>query len=141
MSPKDCEYYESCGAPLCPFSDSENSAVYWFPDEEICKRKKGSPKWVAQQKKIAEKCDPENYWHYFNTKMLMVNFRVTSKVKGLDPNIIDEGPQLKRWLKQNKGTKKRKISKELREKKRESIAMARQSKKHLELKPSLECVP
>ena len=119
---KYCKYYDGCSAPLCPMlSEKENMKYIWYPDEEICSSKKNIPDWVKQQRKVAKKANSVNYWHYFTIDMLKVRFRVTNSVKGIDPN-IGESPQLKQWLKRNKGIKKRKISDELREQKRQLIA-------------------
>jgi len=109
-------------------SEEDNKKCLWYPDEEICKNKKNMPDWVKQQRKIAKKVNPDNYWHYFTIDMLKVRFRVTTAVKGIDPN-IGESLQLKQWFKRNKGIKKRMISDELREQKKELLAKAREIKK------------
>ena len=104
----ECRYYQNCSALLCPvLSDEENTNFIWYPDEEICRRRKGLPDWVRQQRKIAKKAKPESFWHYFTLEMLKVRFRVTSSVKGLDPNNLNEEAQLRAWRKRNKGSKKR----------------------------------
>jgi len=133
-----CKYYDGCSAPLCPMlSEEENQKYIWYPDEEICTSKKNIPDWVKQQRKIAKKANSENCCHYFTLDMLNVGFRVTDSVKGLNPN-IGESLQLERWFKKNKGTKRRKISDELREQKRQLIAKAREIKKQQQLKLPLE---
>jgi hypothetical protein len=104
----NCRYYENCSAPMCPvLSDEQNINYCWYPDEEICRKRKGLPDWVRQQRKIAKKAKPENYWHYFKLEMLKVRFRVTASVKGLDPDNLNEEAQLRAWRKRNKGSKKR----------------------------------
>jgi len=118
-------------------SDEENKNYDWFPDEEICRKKKGIPDWVKQQRKVAKKAEPDNFWHYFTLDMLKVRFRVTKKVKGIDPN-IDQAPQLKKWFKRYKGITKRKISDKLRKVKRKAIAIAQEEKKKLQMNPALE---
>ena len=108
----NCKYYDGCNAQLCPMLSDENNKNYtWYPDEDICTRKKNLPDWVKQQRKVAKKANPDNFWFYFTMDMLKVRFRVTNSVKGIDPN-KKESPQLKQWFKRNKGTKKRKISNE-----------------------------
>jgi hypothetical protein len=127
----DCRYYQSCSAPLCPvLLDEQNSNYIWYPEEEICRRRKGIPDWIKQQRKVAKKAKPENCWHYFTLDMLKVRFRVTSSVKGLDPNMAleKEGQQLKAWHKKNKGTKKRKLSEEQLKKNRLIVVKAREAK-------------
>ena len=103
-----CKYYDGCSAPLCPMlSEEENNKYIWYPDEEICTRRKKLPDWVKQQRKVAKKVSSDNCWFYFTMDMLKVRFRVTKNVKGLDPD-KKESPQLKQWFKRNKGIKKRK---------------------------------
>jgi hypothetical protein len=78
MKNKNCKFYGSCSAPLCPMlSDEQNTNCIWYPDEDICRKRKGLPDWVKQQRKIAKKAKPENFWHYFTLDMLKVRFRVT----------------------------------------------------------------
>jgi hypothetical protein len=128
----NCKFYEGCSAPLCPvLSDEQNSKYIWYPDEEICRKRKGLPDWVKQQRKIAKKAKPEYFGYYFTLGMLKVRFRVTSSAKGLDPNmdLEKEGLQLKAWHKKYKGTKKRKITEAQRAQKRKFLEKARQVKK------------
>jgi hypothetical protein len=131
MTYKNCKFYESCSAPLCPMSlDKQNTNCIWYPDEEICRKIKGLPSWVRQQRKIAKKAKPENCWRYFTIDMLKVRFRVTSSVKGLDPSVDleKEGLQLKTWRNKHKGTSKIKLSEEQLNKKRSAAAEARMAK-------------
>jgi hypothetical protein len=128
----NCKFYEGCSAQICPIlSDEQNSNYIWYPDEEICRKRKGLPDWVKQQRKIAKKAKPDNCWHYFTLDMLKVRFRVTSCAEGLDPNmdLEKEGQQLKAWHKKYKGTKKRKLTETQRMQKRRILAEARQAKK------------
>ena len=127
-----CKYYDGCSAPLCPMlSEEENKNFIWYPDEEICTRKSNLPEWVKQQRKVAKKANPGNFWFYFTLDMLKIRFRVTKSVKGIDPN-KEDSPQLKQWFKRNKGIKKRKISKTQKKQKREQLAKARENKKKRE---------
>jgi len=124
----DCKFYEGCSAQLCPmFSDQDNKKYIWYPDEEICKRKKDIPDWIRQQRKVAKKAKSDNYWFYFTIGMLKVNFRVTNSVKGLDPD-KEESNQLKQWFKRNKGVKKRTISEKQRRQKIIDLKKAREKK-------------
>jgi hypothetical protein len=125
----ECRYYESCSAPMCPIlSDEQNINYCWYPDEDICRRRKGLPDWVRQQRKIAKKAKPENYRYYFTLDMLKVRFRVTSSVKGLDPDNLNEEAQLRAWRKRNKGSKKKKITEKQREQKRRNLMEAIKTK-------------
>ena len=49
--PQDCKNWATCKAPLCPLDD-KNDKVIWYPEDDICRRR-GMPKWVSTQKKIA----------------------------------------------------------------------------------------
>jgi hypothetical protein len=125
----DCRYYEGCSAQMCPIlSDEQSSNCIWYPDEEICRRRKGMPDWVRQQRKIAKKAKPDNYRYYLTLEMLKVRFRVTSSVKGLDPDNLNEEAQLRAWRKRNKGSKKKKITEKQREQKRRNLMEAIKTK-------------
>ncbi len=108
MKNKNCKFYGSCSAQMCPvLSDEQNTNYIWYPDEDICRKRKGLPDWVRQQRKIAKKAKPDNYRYYLTLEMLKLRFRVTSSVKGLDPDNLNEEAQLRAWRKRNKGSKKR----------------------------------
>jgi hypothetical protein len=127
----NCKFYENCSAPICPIlSDEQNTNFIWYPDEEICRKRKGLPDWVRQQRKIAKKAKPENCWRYFTLNMLKVRFRVTESVKGLDPNmdLEMEGLQLKAWHKKYRGTKKRKTTDAQKARKERILMEMRQTK-------------
>jgi len=128
-SRSNCRHYGKCSAPLCPLlSEEENKKGLWYPEEEICRRRKYLPEWVRQQRKIAAKAAEENYGFYYTLEMLMVPFRVTKSVKGLDPNRLDEKKQLAVWFKRYRGVRKRKLSAKQRDQKRRLIAHARKVK-------------
>ena len=125
----ECRYYESCSAPMCPIlSDEQNINYCWYPDEDICRKRKGLPDWVRQQRKISKKAKPDNYRYYLTLDMLKVRFRVTSSVKGLDPDNLNEEAQLRAWRKRNKGSKKKKITEKQREQKRRNLMEAIKTK-------------
>jgi hypothetical protein len=118
MTSKECNYFEGCSAPICPMEPDETNGHYpWYPDEEICRKRKDVPVWIKQQRKIAKKAKPDNHGFYFLLDMLRIPFRVTSSVKGLNPDqyLKDEPRQLKAWLKTHKGAKKRKPSGKLKD--------------------------
>ena len=126
-----CRYFEECSAPLCPFlSDQMNEEGIWYPYEEICRRAKGVPKWIKQQRKIANKAKPENHKYYYTLDMLKVPFRVTEAVKGIDPDKPNQERKLQVWHKRYKGSKSRKLSDEAREKRRKIIEHARKFKQN-----------
>jgi hypothetical protein len=99
----------------------------WYPDEEICKRRRNIPDWIRQQRKVAKKANDANIVTYFTIAMLKVPFRVTKKVSGLDPNKPEQA-QLRRWRKEYKGVCKRQTSEALREKKRKMASVARKAR-------------
>jgi hypothetical protein len=89
-------------------SEQENEKGLWYPDEEICRKRKNIPEWVKKQRKIAKKVKPESHAFYFTLEMLKVPFRVTGNTKGLDPD-KEEPPQLRRWLKRYSQSEKKKL--------------------------------
>lgn len=125
-SRSQCKFFDGCSAQLCPkLSDEENSKCIWYPDEDICRLRKGIPDWVKQQKKVAKKCLPENVHYYFTLAMLKVPFRATKAIKGLDPDNLKEKQQLTKWFKTHKKGKKKRLTAEQIERKRENCAKAR----------------
>ena len=123
---KKCRYFDGCEAQFCPMEpNTETSKHIWYPDEGICKKRKDVPDWIRQQRKVKQKCKTENDLFYFTLEMLKIPFRVTSSVKGLDPN-KEEGPQLRTWRKRNKGVRQRKVSTAVR--KQRSLSMKRLKK-------------
>lgn len=119
MTNKNCKHFDGCSARLFPMlSAKENKRL-----------KKSLPQWVKQQKKVAQKAQKETFWFYFTVEMLKISFRVTAKVRGLNPN-EEEPLQLKAWFARNKGTKRRKLSNKIRLKRKQNMAKtsnARQS--------------
>ena len=95
---------------------------------------------MKQQRKITKKAKPENFGYYFTLDMLKVPFRVTINIKGLNPDILDEEGQLKAWRKKHKGDRKRKISNELKEKKKQALALARKAREQTVIGPIMEQV-
>lgn len=96
MLRKDCTYDE-CSAPICPLDEGSMKNCIWYPDEEICK-KQPAPLWVKNQKKIAKRIDKNFDAGYFAHAMLDQKFKITSAIKGLDPD-RDESEQMQRWFK------------------------------------------
>jgi len=96
MNAKDCEFYDTCSAQLCPLDLESLKHCSWFPDEEICKlQKAGKLLFIKQQKKLKKKCKyPDTYFLY---EMLSKKRRF-GNTRGLDPD-KREAPQLRKWLK------------------------------------------
>ena len=123
MTAHDCKSWEGCNVPICPRDPEEIiSRVIWYPDEDICRIRKNVPKWIKQQRKIANKAKTENHWYYFTLDMLKIPFRTTNSCKGLDPN-KDEKIQMAAWQKTHKGIQPRKIT----EKQKQALAEGRAS--------------
>lgn len=120
---EECKHRDECGAPLCRI----HGGTEWYPEEEICRRVWGAPDWVKQQRKIAKKVKGISIY-YFTQEMLEVPFRVTSAVKGINPDKPEE-PQLAAWFKRNKGRQKQvKLTKEDLETKLVNLEKARQKR-------------
>lgn len=83
MEKSECKYFEECSAPLCPEDGSSLENGCWFPDEEIC-RKGSPPEFVRRQKRIAKKLDFDA--GCFTKKMLEQKCKITSALKGIDPD-------------------------------------------------------
>ena len=82
---KDCRYFESCDAPLCPL-DPDIDKRTWFADEPICKcRKFAKLLWRKNQRKIAKVADFET--GYFTKKILNKRMTVRKGIKGLNPDL------------------------------------------------------
>ena len=84
MPCKECRYFNNCAATLCPLDKNIETRI-WFPDEEICKnREYANFPFVKTQKKIAKRT--RNREHFYTFEMLNRNMRVTSAIKGIDPD-------------------------------------------------------
>lgn len=128
---QNCRYYNGCNAPLCPMATPQEQIFgVWYPDEDICRRRKEVPQWVKQQRKVAKRLNDENVKTYFSLDMLKVPFRVTKKVIGIDPD-KNESRQKTAWFKRYKGTGKRSVSKSVRGQRKEAPAHAREVKASL----------
>ncbi|KAA0259369.1 hypothetical protein FHQ18_00390 [Deferribacter autotrophicus] len=101
---KECKYFESCNAPLCPLlSDDVNSLGLWYADEDICKLKIKQPYWVKKQQKIQHIHKHQKpVFGYFNFQMLNHSFRVQRGIIGLDPDKNTDS-ELQMWFKKYKG--------------------------------------
>lgn len=99
----DCIFHKHCEAPLCPMqSREENKKAYWFTYEPICMLKNDIPSWVKQQRKIAHQIKARNQDTVFELVMLEAPFRVTSNVKGIEPDEdICRNCQIIEWFLEN----------------------------------------
>jgi len=113
---KNCKYFNTCNAQLCPLDEESLENCIWYSNEDICKLQgAGKLLFIKQQKKLKRKCKYIDT--YFTYSMLNKNTRI-GNTKGLDPN-KPEGPQLKKWLKNHKEIKK--LNDEEKEKMRKSF--------------------
>ena len=110
INAEDCKKFESCSAPLCPWDASSLEHGLWYPDEDICNFQQANQlDWVRRQRKIAKKI--ENKLSFFTHKMLCQECRVTSAIKGLNPD-KDRDKQEEDWLIKHPALTKRIITPE-----------------------------
>jgi len=100
MTTPACIKHETCSAPLCPLDAPSLANCFWYPDEEVCS-KRGLPKWVLLQRKIARKCGVDA--GFFTHPMLRQGFVVKGGLMGLNPEgYADELPQKEAdWLRKH----------------------------------------
>ncbi|MBD3328466.1 helix-turn-helix domain-containing protein [Candidatus Peregrinibacteria bacterium] len=96
----NCAFFNECSAPLCPLDNRYLNNCYWFPDEEIC-RKKPAPQWVKRQRKIAKALNYSFEKGYFTLKMLQRKCKVTKNFRGLNPDKGELKLQEENWLKKH----------------------------------------
>lgn len=96
MSPKDCRYFDTCSAPLCPLH--ADGAGIWYPDEPICKAHKHhqGARWVANQRKIARKAKSTE--GYFTKAMLNRDMVIRKGIEGANPDAKDSEAEVHRWI-------------------------------------------
>ena len=94
MKKDKCRKWDVCSAPLCPLDKHKEDKI-WYPDEEIC-RVYTNPQFIKTQKKIAKKAKDKNTFYTYD--MLNRNIRVTSAIKGIDPD-KDFKSQMLKWNK------------------------------------------
>ncbi len=110
MQKWECRHFETCEAPLCPLDKVSLEQGIWYPDEGICKAKAyQSLEWIKNQKKIVKRTN--DYNTYYTVEMLDRHIKVTSAIKGLDPD-KDFKAELKKWLKAHPVLKLKKINEE-----------------------------
>lgn len=98
MNASDCPYFNDCSAPLCPLDEASLSACSWFPDEETCRRRDLSADWIARARKIARVVGSDPERGSFTLSMLSRNFRMTSALRGLDPDKPITPDRVEAWL-------------------------------------------
>jgi hypothetical protein len=83
---KNCKYFESCSAPMCPRNVGVAKTV-WFAGEAIC-RLHDVPEWVKQQRKIAKTGIDETVG-CFTLPMLERRCVIGKKISGIDPDVTE----------------------------------------------------
>ncbi|MBZ5672299.1 MAG: hypothetical protein LAO04_21580 [Acidobacteriia bacterium] len=132
MSCKDCPYFNTCSAPICPEDPESLTNCAWFPDEETCHRRdlKGRA-WITRQRKIARVLQGDSRSGSFTFDMLCRNFRISPGLRGLDPEAGPAHENEKAWFKGH--SEIRKPSEEIRQKMAD--LKARQKKNRLPVEP------
>jgi hypothetical protein len=92
---RDCRYFETCSAPLCPKDDGAGVCA-WFPDEDAC-RCSDAPEWVKRQRRISRKAAAG---FCFTVAMLAHDCRISKNLKGIDPDGSDHEREtaIQMWL-------------------------------------------
>jgi len=126
MSTPECSYFNECSAPLCPLDEASLANCAWFPDEETCRRRDLAVGWIARQRKIARVVGGDPSRGCFTLEMIARNFRVTSALRGLDPDKEITPDRVKAWLAAHSAVAP--YSEERKQKAREFAAMGRQKK-------------
>ncbi len=96
MTPKDCKYFDTCSASLCPLDN--NRGAIWYPDEPICKSHKHhqSARWVQNQRKVAKRAkDTETC---YNRDMLNRDIIIRTGIEGANPDAQDFEAEVKKWI-------------------------------------------
>lgn len=82
---KECPYFETCSAPLCPLDQESLEDCFWYPDEEICKSQKHNQhNWIRRQRKIIKGAKTQDT--YYTYKMLKRNCVIKTGIVGLSPD-------------------------------------------------------
>jgi hypothetical protein len=105
MTPEQCPYFESCGAPICPLDPNKESAV-WYPFEKICRNKEfKNLTFIINQKKIAKINKKHEVQGFFTYNMLNRTLKVRIGFSGLNVNKdIDKIAKNERlWIQRHKG--------------------------------------
>jgi len=102
-TPKDCRFFHSCSASLCPL-DPEVSKKVWLPEEndtyEICRTPEfAGLQFVKTQRKIANalRKRPGERDDYFTFEMLNRDITVRSKIRGAPSDPPDSTKNAMNW--------------------------------------------
>ncbi len=78
-TPRDCPFWNSCSAPVCPVDKAKENMI-WYSEEEICiNRSFSNLQFIITQKKIKKK-HPDGY---FTFKMLNRDI-IVKKINGVE---------------------------------------------------------
>ena len=94
---RECRYFETCSAPLCPLDPESLDHGLWYPDEQICKRD-NMPGWVKRQRKLKSRIKPGSY---FTVPMLSHRCSLRGGTVGLDPD-RERADQERDWFKKHR---------------------------------------
>ena len=84
MKAKECLYFDSCNAPICPLDENKEKAI-WYSDEAICKNRKFSNlDFIKTQKKISKLNKKYEVIGFFTFKMLNRSLIVKKGLEGLN---------------------------------------------------------
>lgn len=106
---KDCRYFDTCSAPLCPLDVESLECGLWYPEEDVC-RKSGID-WIRKQRRIKNKTNSPD--KYFTHKMLIHNCRISTC--GINP-ANDRHKEEKKWISDHP------VKKQISEKKRKELS-------------------
>ena len=119
MLKEDCKNFYKCNAPLCPLDETSIKHGVWYPNEEICKLSEYKElEWIKNQKKIQKKARDRDT--YYTVDMLDKHIRITSAMKGLNPD-NDYYVEFLKWIKAHPILEKREVSDEFKNRAREAL--------------------
>jgi hypothetical protein len=75
----------------------------WFPDEEMCHRREyRNIQWVSRQFRIAKATGLDSFRGCFTVAMLERNCRITTGIRGLDPDDGEINPErVEGWIRKH----------------------------------------
>ena len=89
-----CKHFETCSAPLRPCDPDSLRHAFWYPSEDICRRR--GPGWISAQRRI-KRVTSSLDTGYFRKDMLDKITRVKPGIKGIDPD-GNEQKQVDAWF-------------------------------------------
>jgi hypothetical protein len=122
VKPNDCEHFNSCDAPLCPYGEElgwlKDGA--WFTEEPMCTRR-NRPSWVKTQQRIVRKLGKNHALGFFTVPMLKSIYYARKNMTGIDVDTRTEEEDVKKWIAKYANTK-RELTGEALERARNNIA-------------------